>query len=134
MFNKAILIGRLGKDPEQRFTPSGLPITTFSLATNYVRRDKEGNSIQETDWHNIVFIGRQAEVAKDYLHKGSLVLVEGRIRTNTWEDSNGVRHYRTEIVGFPYGLKMLDKKPTVEPQESSEETPPSGSTEDDIPF
>ena len=132
MFNKAILIGRLGKDPEQRFTPSGLPITTFSLATDYVRRDKEGNSIRETDWHNIVFIGRQAEVAKDYLHKGSLVLVEGRIRTNTWEDSNGVRHYRTEVVG--YGLRMLDKKPAVEPQESSEETPPSGSTEDDIPF
>ena len=134
MFNKAILIGRLGNDPEQRFTPSGLHITTFSLATNYVYRDKDGNSIRETDWHNVVFIGRQAEVAKDYLHKGSLVLVEGRIRTNTWEDSNGVRHYRTEIVGFPYGLKMLDKKPPVETGEGQEELPPSDSTEDDIPF
>ncbi|MBN2858044.1 MAG: single-stranded DNA-binding protein, partial [Candidatus Delongbacteria bacterium] len=96
--NKVFLIGNLGKDPEVKYTPSGVQIAKFSLATS--ERVKKGDNWEEkTDWHNIVLFARQAEYAKDYLKKGMTVFVDGRISTRTWDDENGIRKYMTEIVG-----------------------------------
>ena len=96
--NKVFLIGNLGKDPEVKYTPSGVQIAKFSLATS--ERVKRGDSWEEkTDWHNIVLFARQADYAKDYLKKGMTVFVDGRISTRTWDDENGVRKYMTEIIG-----------------------------------
>ena len=96
--NKVFLIGNLGKDPEVKFTPSGVQIGKFSIATS--ERFKRGDNWEEkTDWHNIVLFGRQAEYAGEYLKKGMTVFVEGKISTRTWDDENGVRKYITEIIG-----------------------------------
>lgn len=96
--NKVILIGNLGKDPEVKYTPSGVQIAKFSLATS--ERVKKGDNWEEkTDWHNIVLFSRQAEYAKEYLKKGMTVFVDGKISTRTWDDENGVRKYITEIIG-----------------------------------
>ena len=92
--NKAILIGRLGKDPEMKYTPSGTAVASFSLATNYSVKDEDGNFTDKTDWHNIVVFGRRAEFAGEYLGKGRLVYVEGRIQTRSWEDQNGNKRYK----------------------------------------
>jgi single-strand DNA-binding protein len=96
--NKAIVIGNLTRDPEQKSLPSGIAVTTFSLATNRVYKDKEGNKQENVDYHNIVVFGRQAETTSQYLSKGSMALVEGRIQTRSWEGDDGQRKYRTEIV------------------------------------
>lgn len=99
MVNKVILVGNLGRDPEVRTTPSGQPVAKFSLATNRRRRDKDGNRQDETEWHNIVCWGRQAEIAGEYLSKGKQIYVEGRIQTSSWEDrKSGEKKYRTEII------------------------------------
>ena len=96
--NKVILIGNLGKDPEVKYSPSGVQIAKFPLATS--ERVKKGDNWEEkTDWHNIVIFARQAEYAKDYLKKGMTVFVDGRISTRSWDDENGVRKYMTEIIG-----------------------------------
>jgi single-strand DNA-binding protein len=99
MVNKVILVGNLGRDPEVRTTPSGQPVAKFSLATNRRRKDKDGNRHDETEWHNIVCWGRQAEIAGEYLSKGKQIYVEGRIQTSSWEDrQSGEKKYRTEII------------------------------------
>lgn len=99
MINKAILVGNLGRDPEIRSTASGMPVANFSLATNRRWRDKEGNRQEQTEWHNIVCFGRQAEIAGQYLTRGKQIYVEGRLQTRSWEDRNtGETKYRTEIV------------------------------------
>jgi single-strand DNA-binding protein len=99
MVNKVILVGNLGRDPEVRTTPSGQPVAKFSLATNRRRRDKDGNRQDETEWHNIVCWGRQAEIAGEYLTKGKQIYIEGRIQTSSWEDrQSGEKKYRTEII------------------------------------
>jgi len=95
--NKAIIIGNLTRDPELKSLPSGNAVTTFSLATNRVWKDKEGNKQEGTDYHNIVIFGRQAENVAQYLKKGSSALVEGRLTTRSWE-TDGVKKYRTEII------------------------------------
>ena len=95
--NKAIIIGNLTRDPELKSLPSGNPVTTFSLATNRVWKDKDGNKQEGTDYHNIVVFGRQAENVAQYLKKGSSALVEGRLTTRSWE-TDGVKKYRTEII------------------------------------
>lgn len=95
--NKAIIIGNLTRDPELKSLPSGNAVTTFSLATNRVWKDKEGNKQEGTDYHNIVVFGRQAENVAQYLKKGSSALVEGRLTTRSWE-TDGVKKYRTEII------------------------------------
>ncbi|MBN2790016.1 MAG: single-stranded DNA-binding protein [Candidatus Delongbacteria bacterium] len=96
--NKVFLIGNLGKDPDVKFTPSGVQICKFSIATS--ERFKRGDNWEEkTDWHNIVLFGRQAEYAGEYLKKGMTVFLEGKISTRTWDDESGVRKYITEIVG-----------------------------------
>jgi single-strand DNA-binding protein len=99
MLNKVMLIGNLGRDPEVRSTPSGQPVASFTLATNRKWKDKNGQRQEQTEWHNIVCWGRQAEVAGQYLTKGKQIYVEGRLQTRSWEDKqSGEKKYRTEIV------------------------------------
>ncbi len=97
--NKVILIGNLGKDPETRYLPSGDAVANFSIATTETFKDKSGAKQEHTEWHRISFFGRTAEVAGEYLKKGSPVYVEGRIRTRKWQDKEGQDRYTTEIVG-----------------------------------
>jgi single-strand DNA-binding protein len=96
--NKVFLIGRLTRDPETKALPSGQTVTNFGLATSRYFTDKSGEKRQETEFHNIVLFGRVAEIASQYLRKGSLAFLEGRIRTRSWEDSAGNKRYRTEII------------------------------------
>ena len=97
--NKAIVIGNLTRDPEMKALPSGIQVTSFSLATNRVWKDKNGAKQESVDYHNIVVFGRQAETAAQYLKKGASVLVEGRMQTRSWDDKgSGEKKYRTEIV------------------------------------
>lgn len=96
--NRVFLIGRLTREPEMRMLPSGQGVTNFGLATDRYFTDKSGQKQQETQFHNIVLFGRLAEIASQYLKKGSLVFLEGRIRTRNWEDSSGNKRYRTEII------------------------------------
>lgn len=96
--NKVILIGNLGNDPEVKFTPSGTAVTNFSLATNEVWNNKEGNREERTEWHRIVCWARTAELCGEYLSKGRPVYLEGRLQTREWEDKEGKKRYTTEIV------------------------------------
>lgn len=99
MVNKVILLGNLGRDPEVRQTPSGQTVASFSIATSRKWRDRDGNRQEQTEWHNIVVWGRQAEVAGQYLTKGKQIFLEGRLQTRSWDDRNsGEKRYRTEIV------------------------------------
>lgn len=95
--NKAIIYGNLTRDPELRSLPSGIQVCSFSLATNRVYKDKDGNRQEQADYHNIVVFGRQGETSAQYLKKGSGALVEGRLQTRSWE-KDGQKQYRTEIV------------------------------------
>lgn len=92
--NKVILIGRLGKDPEIRYTPSGTAVANLSLATSFKPKDGE----EKTEWHRCVAFGRTAEVCGEYLHKGSQVYIEGRLQTRDWEDKEGNKRYTTEVL------------------------------------
>jgi len=96
--NRAIVIGNLTRDPEVKSLPSGIKVTTFSVATNRVWKDKNGAKQESADYHNIVVFGRQAETAGQYLKKGQTAMVEGRMQTRSWDDASGVKKYRTEIV------------------------------------
>lgn len=93
-----MIAGRLTSDPTTKALESGTTITSFSLATNRSWADQDGNKQEEVQFHNIVVFGRQAENCAQYLHKGDAALVEGRLQTRSWEDDNGTKHYRTEIV------------------------------------
>jgi len=98
--NKVILVGNLGRDPETRYMPDGAAITNVSVATSFQWNDKaSGEKKEETEWHRVVFRGKLAEVAGEYLKKGSQVYVEGRLRTRKWQDKEGQDRYTTEIVG-----------------------------------
>ena len=96
--NKALVIGNLTRDPEMKSLPSGIKVTTFSLATNRVWKNKDGAKQESVDFHNIVVFGRQAETSAQYLKKGSNALVEGRMQTRSWDAQDGTKKYRTEIV------------------------------------
>jgi single-strand DNA-binding protein len=96
--NKVILLGRLGKDPELRFTASQLPVTTFTLATGDRRKDASGNWTEHTEWHTIVAFGKTAELCSNYLKKGREVFIDGRIQTRKWQDKEGKDRYTTEII------------------------------------
>jgi single-strand DNA-binding protein len=96
--NKVMLIGNVGREPEMRFTPSGVPTTTFSVATSRNRRGQDGEWIEETDWHNIVTWRELAERLNERLTKGTKVYVEGRIQTRSWEGPDGQKRFRTEVV------------------------------------
>ncbi len=96
--NKAFIIGNLTRDPELRNLPSGTPVVSFGVATNRVWKNKSGEKQEEAQFHNIVVFGRQAEIAKQYLAKGSLVMIEGRIQNRNWDAQDGTKRSRTEIV------------------------------------
>lgn len=106
--NKVVLVGNLGADPETRFTPSGTQVTTASLATDESWTDRKGESRRRTEWHRLVLWRRLAEIAGQYLKKGSKVCVEGRLQTRSWEDAGGQRHYVTEVVVSD--LKLIDSE------------------------
>lgn len=97
--NKVILVGHLGKDPEIRHLENGAVVANFSLATSESYKDKNGNRIDQTEWHNIVLWRGLAEVAEKFLKKGNLVYIEGKLRSRSWDDTNGVKRYTTEVVG-----------------------------------
>ena len=102
--NKVLLVGRLGKDPEIRFSGEGNAIANFSIATNETWKSKEGNQEEKTDWHNIVVFGASAEkYIQPYVQKGTLVSVEGKLQTRDWEDKDGNKRYTTEVVADLYG-------------------------------
>jgi single-strand DNA-binding protein len=110
MVNKVILIGRLTGDPEVRATPTGVQVANVRVATNtYAGKDEAGNRKEHTDFHSLVFFGRQAEVAGEYLRKGRLVYADGRLQTRTWDDAEGKRHWATEIVVDEF--QMVGPKP-----------------------
>jgi len=96
--NKVILVGNLGRDPETRYTTSGDAVTNVRLATTDTWKDKNGDKQERTEWHTIVFYGRQAEIAGEYLKKGRQIYVEGRLQTRKWQDKEGQDRYTTEIV------------------------------------
>jgi single-strand DNA-binding protein len=98
-YNKVILVGRLTRDPENKVLTSGQSLTSFGMATDRFFNDKSGQRQQQTEFHNIVLFGKLADIAVQYMNKGSLVLIEGRLQTRSWQDQNGVKKYRTEIIG-----------------------------------
>src|SRR5438105_3996929 len=126
--NKVILIGRLGKDPEVKYTPSGAPVAKFSLATDEVFKDRSGEQQRRTEWHNIVAWNRLAEICGQYLTKGKQVYVEGSIRSRQWEDQSGNKRTAYEIVARE--MKMLGSKADSErPSQATVSAPAHGPTE-----
>lgn len=144
-FNKAIIIGNLTRDPELKALPSGMQVTSFSLATNRVWKDKNGMKQESSDFHNIVTFGRQAEIVAQYLRKGNMALVEGRIQTRSWDDkTSGEKKYRTEIVaervqfgpkGSGAGPSAVGESPKIGKKESDTiDYPEEEINPEDIPF
>ncbi|MGH8480179.1 MAG: single-stranded DNA-binding protein [Gammaproteobacteria bacterium] len=128
--NKVILVGNLGAEPEVRYMPSGQAVANVGLATSDSWRDKEtGENQERTEWHRVVFFGKLAEIVKEYLHKGSQVYVEGRIRTRKWQDRDGHDRYTTEIVAND--MQMLGGRGGAAPMER--ETPPAGEAQSASP-
>ncbi len=137
MVNKVILIGRLGADPEVRYTQEGAMVTNFRLATDEQWKDKSGEKVQRTEWHRIVTFGKLAEICGNYLSKGRLVYIEGRIQTRSWDDRDGNKRYTTEIVA--QNMQMLERKEqgsdqVREPDNSTSSYEGSSIPEDDVPF
>src|SRR5256885_2586589 len=151
--NKAILVGRLGRDPETRYTSAGQAVCNFTLATDETYKDRSGERQKRTEWHRIVVWGKQAEIAQQYLHKGSLIFVEGRIQTRQWDDREGQKRTTVEIVannfrmlggrgeggGMAAGASAGAGAGDMEPQAaaagaSAEEMPSTEISDEDIPF
>ena len=117
--NKVILIGNLGADPEVKYMPSGDPVTTVRLATSESWKDKStGENVEKTEWHRVVFFKRLAEIAGEYLKKGSKVYVEGRLQTRKWQGQDGQDRYTTEIVANE--MQMLDSRGGTAPMNSGQ--------------
>jgi single-strand DNA-binding protein len=129
--NKVLLIGRLGANPEIRYTPDGNPVATFTVATNESYTNRNGERITQTEWHRVVVFGKLAEIVGEYYSKGKKVYVEGKLRTRQWEDRNGNKRWTTEIVAN--NLFILDSKGEEFTTEDTtiEDTPIN---DDDIPF
>ena len=127
--NKVILIGNLGKDPEVKYLDSGVAVANFSLATTENYKNKEGERVSQTEWHNVVLWRGLAEVAEKWLKKGSSVYIEGKIRTRKWEDKEGNTRYSTEILGD--NMTMLGGKPS---SEGTTATTQESDSKDDLPF
>ncbi len=147
--NKAILVGRLGRDPETRYTSAGQAVCNFTLATDETFRDRNGERQKRTEWHRIVVWAKQAEIAQQYLHKGSLIFVEGRIQTRQWDDREGQKRTTVEIVATNF--RMLGGRGEggmtpgvgagageIEPQAAAaagaEDLPSPEISDEDIPF
>ena len=135
--NKVILIGNLGQDPEARFTPQGTAVTNLSVATNESWKDQSGETQDRTEWHRVVMYGRMAETASEYMKKGQMVYVEGRLHTREWEDKNQIKRRTTEIScdNFTMLGKRLDNTGSgrVVPDAAPNPKSDSGS-DDDLPF
>lgn len=128
--NIVILVGRLGRDPETRFTGSGTAVSNFSLATDESYKDKSGQWKSKTEWHKVVVWGKQAESCQKNLKKGSLVAVEGKLAAREWQDKSGAKKQATEVVAG--NVRFLDKK---ESNDSQNNQPFSQDTDDEtIPF
>lgn len=145
--NKAIIYGNLTRDPELKALPSGSKVCNFSIATNRTWKDQSGKKQESTDYHNIVFFGKQAEIIAQYMHKGNGMMVEGRITTRSWEGQDGKKNYRTEIVGenFQFGPKGGSGAPSTAssasgsdaadmPEVDTIEYPTDDLNPNDIPF
>jgi len=146
--NKVIIVGRLGTDPEVRYTNNGTAVTNFSVATSENWSDKEGNKQERTEWHRIVVWGKMGEICSQYLKKGRQVFLEGRIQTRSWEDKEGQKRYTTEIVA--QNVQFLGNKEgtstsatggdvqapqnNLQPPTNGQESQDFGATDDDIPF
>lgn len=145
--NKVILIGNLGKDPELRYTPSGQPVATFSLATSERWTDRNGQRQDRTEWHTVVAWGKLGELVNQYLSKGRSAYVEGRINTRSWDDKDGNKRYKTEIVALQVqflgatgpstggqGGDMDQSEPNYDMQQGTGGATPVNVPEDDLPF
>jgi single-strand DNA-binding protein len=124
--NKLMIIGHLGRDPEMRYTPSGRPVTTFSVATSRSWHSADGERHEETEWFNVVAWGNLAEICNQYLHKGQQVYVEGRLQTRRWEDAEGNKHFTTEVVAkemIMLGDRRDTPSPSDEPVDDEEALP-----------
>ncbi len=135
--NKAILVGRLGADPEVRYTNSGTAVANFNMATSVNFTDKNGEKTEKTEWHRIVAFGRLGEICGEYLSKGKQVYIEGRLQTREWEDRDGNKKRTTEIVAGT--MQMLGAASDKVRGDVSNEPPPVSDipnigTEDDVPF
>ncbi len=134
--NKVILIGNLGQEPEVKYMPNGNAVANISVATSESWKDKNtGERKEQTEWHRVVFFGKQAEIAGLYLKKGSKVFVSGRIKTRSWEDKSGVKKYTTEIMGSE--LQMLDSKstnPSIDQSINVVKQTTNNNFDDEIPF
>lgn len=148
--NKAIILGRLGQDPEVRYMPNGNPVANLSVATSESWKDDQGQKQERTEWHRVVIFGKLAEVAGEYLRKGSQVYIEGKLQTKKWQDQQGQDKYTTEIVvqGFGGTMQMLDSKQSSngqannqggyqqqpQQQEPQQMPQPQNELDDGIPF
>jgi single-strand DNA-binding protein len=144
--NRVMLIGNLGKDPDVQYLEGNIAVAKFSLATTETVKDRAGKLISQTEWHTVVLWRGLAELAQKYLHKGSLVYIEGRLRTRSWEDKEGNKKFATEVVGD--NLIMLDKRtdggpnhPPIHHQEggniegiTGSDPAPLGEPSEDLPF
>ena len=129
--NKVILVGNLGQDPEVRYLDNGVAVANFSLATTENYKNKQGERVSQTEWHNIVLWRGLAEVAEKFLKKGSSIYVEGKIRNRKWEDKEGNTRYNTEILAD--NMTMLGGRPS-QGNEISKDPVQSAEKEDDLPF
>ncbi len=127
--NRVYLIGRLTRDPETRALPSGQSVTSFGMATDRFFTDRSGQKQQQTEFHNIVLFGKVADIASQYLNKGSLVLIEGGIRNRTWKDSSGNQKFKTEIIAERLQLGPRTAGKVIPPKQKEKEEPPK----EDIP-
>lgn len=134
--NKCMLIGALGKDPEVRFTGTGQAVCSFSIATDESYKDKSGNKVEKSEWHNITMWGKLAEIAAEYLKKGKTVYIEGRLQTRKWQDKDGKDRYTTDITADK--MQMLSGKGEYNTPKGASNQPDNGGgdlpADDDIPF
>jgi single-strand DNA-binding protein len=128
--NKIMIIGNLGRDPEMRYTPSGRPVTTFTVVTNRSWNTADGEKHTEAEWFNIVSWGNLAEICKQYLTKGQQVYVEGRVQTRRWEDNEGVKHTSFEVVASEMMI-LGDRREGAQNNHTNEAVSPE---EDEFPF
>ena len=128
--NKVIIVGNLGQDPEARFTPQGTAVTNLSIATNESWKNQEGQIQDRTEWHRVVLYGKMAETASEYMRKGSMVYVEGRLRTKEWEDQNQIKRKTTEVMCDNF--TMLGRRGDNQPSQNKGSE--LSTEDDDLPF
>ena len=130
--NKVILVGNLGQDPEGRFTPQGTAVTNLNVATNESWKDQSGEVQDRAEWHRVVMYGKMAETANEYMHKGQLVYIEGRLQTREWEDKNQIKRKTTEIRCDYF--TMLGRRGDNQNTGGVQPVKPASNEDDDLPF